>query len=90
MLVIHLIHVYHAAWQSPLTQTVSPVASFSQPRIIICFDCSASLYVPDRILSSRCEAHTCAITIPDRPLAQSVAQMLSFPCYTFSLLVRAI
>ncbi|HUN06423.1 MAG TPA: hypothetical protein PLQ56_07470 [Aggregatilineales bacterium] len=51
---------------------------------------TASLYVPDRILSSRCEAHTCAITIPDRPLAQPVAQMLSLLCSIFSLLARAI
>jgi len=51
---------------------------------------TAGLYVPDRILSSHCEAHTCATTIPDRSLAEPVAQMLSFPRYTFSLLARAI
>jgi hypothetical protein len=51
---------------------------------------TADLYVPDRILSSHCEADTCATTTFERSLAHPVTLLLSFPRYTFSLLGHAI
>jgi hypothetical protein len=42
------------------------------------------------VLFSHDQADTCATNTFDRSLAQPVAQMLSFPRYTFSLLARAI
>jgi hypothetical protein len=38
MTIVRVIHLYRAARQSPLTQTVSSVTSFLLPCIIVCFD----------------------------------------------------
>jgi hypothetical protein len=42
------------------------------------------------VLSSHDEARTFAATIFDGSLPHPVTLMLSFPCYAFSLLIRAI
>ena len=42
------------------------------------------------VLSSHDQADTCVTSTFDRSLAYPVTVMLSFLCYTFSLLVRAI
>jgi hypothetical protein len=79
MPVVRVIHIYRAAWQSPLAQTVSPVAFFSPPRIIVCFGGSHRRSVcVYRFIQPR-KADTCATTTFDRSLAYPAAVMPFVP-----------
>lgn len=91
MPIVRVIHVvYGVARQSPLTQTVSPVAFLSPPHIIVCFVGSHRWSVCVYRSIQPYKADTCATTTVDRSLAHPIPVMLSFLRYTFSLLARAI